>query len=585
MQKIGLLFWIFIFVSSTCHEISFSETRVMNCSLLKIDQQNYHAHAPALQQQSASSISSAVYYAHFSVEDFRQAFANIPEKDVLGCYELFSLKNFRQYARDLAGYNHFILALDAKIKQDKNFRKQMAYVPGFAYHFGLRGEKSEFHDFIAAQANQIRKKQLQVKSTVNQRTLNINDIGILDKLKSNWTSIKNSAVHSKKFEERLIALNKVKATHGAELDEQLHKELETTHQEIRLLESSFGQKKHVQVLAPVVHYHIAQAKKESNPIIAFGLSDFCDNITKILSHGIHVLYDASYAIAKGLNKGIRTVASIDHWKDMAMGMLQFGMLFAEAVGHEENFRHATALAIFSEQSDVVMNFAQQYCAYSDAQKEAIEFCAQETYQKLKAMTWQEVLESGTEIGTTLILDTLALHALGGFARSTSNVLIKEISQIAESGALLKEGYTVEVAGFGKLIVEEGAESATKLFFDSGKKPATEVVKKSAGHIMRENGKAFEDFLVQKLGGTGSFKVIREFDGAVGNVWYEAKSGGYWDMLLASKDQLESFKSGMGHRLKITKENGKIFQLHSNTPIPQEIKEWLAQKNISYVEWL
>ncbi len=122
--------------------------------------------------------------------------------------------------------------------------------------------------------------------------------------------------------------------------------------------------------------------------------------------------------------------------------------------------------------------------------------------------------------------------------------------------------------------------------NSNIKSVVEDIPKSGGRIMQENGKTFEDFLVKKLGGQGSFKVSnREFDGAIGNIWYEAKSGGYWDMLLSSEDKLGDFKSSMGHHLKIANENGKIFQLHSSTPIPREIKEWLTKKNISYTEWL
>jgi len=36
------------------------------------------------------------------------------------------------------------LSLEAKIKNDKNFKKRTACVPGFEYSFGLRGEKSGF---------------------------------------------------------------------------------------------------------------------------------------------------------------------------------------------------------------------------------------------------------------------------------------------------------------------------------------------------------------------------------------------------------------------------------------------------------
>ena len=99
------------------------------------------------------------------------------------------------------------------------------------------------------------------------------------------------------------------------------------------------------------------------------------------------------------------------------------------------------------------------------------------------------------------------------------------------------------------------------------------------------GKDFEDFLVRKLNGRGSFKVGgREFDGAVGNTWYEAKSGQYWEMLQSNSSRLGKFKSDMGRGLEIASRNRASYMLHSNTPIPQSIKIWLTRKGIKFVEW-
>ncbi|NLW48572.1 MAG: hypothetical protein GXY86_14745 [Firmicutes bacterium] len=100
------------------------------------------------------------------------------------------------------------------------------------------------------------------------------------------------------------------------------------------------------------------------------------------------------------------------------------------------------------------------------------------------------------------------------------------------------------------------------------------------------GKNFEDFLVKKLGGRGSFKVNgREFDGAVGNRWYEAKSGQFWDYVRSDEKNLLKFKSDMGDRLNIARQNNATYELHSNTLIPQSIKDWLTKKGIPFTEWL
>lgn len=99
------------------------------------------------------------------------------------------------------------------------------------------------------------------------------------------------------------------------------------------------------------------------------------------------------------------------------------------------------------------------------------------------------------------------------------------------------------------------------------------------------GKDFEDYLTKVNGGGGSFSVGgREFDGGVGNRWWEAKSGRYWENETSSAAGLEKFKSDMGARKSIANQNGAVYELHSNTPIPQHIKEWLKSKDINYVEY-
>ncbi|WP_201586089.1 hemagglutinin repeat-containing protein [Psychrobacter jeotgali] len=99
-----------------------------------------------------------------------------------------------------------------------------------------------------------------------------------------------------------------------------------------------------------------------------------------------------------------------------------------------------------------------------------------------------------------------------------------------------------------------------------------------------NGKDFEDWLHSSYGGSKSFsKGGREFDGAFGNRWYEAKSGNYWRDVTSKSRGLEKFKSDMGARKRIANENGGTYELHSNTPIPKDIKDWLNKKGISSYE--
>ena len=41
---------------------------------------------------------------------------------------------------------------------------------------------------------------------------------------------------------------------------------------------------------------------------------------------------------------------------------------------------------------------------------------------------------------------------------------------------------------------------------------------------------------------------------------------------------------MGDRLKIAKEHGATYELHSNTPIPQNVKDFLNKKGIKFFEY-
>ncbi|MCX8670873.1 hypothetical protein J3U22_06290 [Gilliamella sp. B2865] len=102
-------------------------------------------------------------------------------------------------------------------------------------------------------------------------------------------------------------------------------------------------------------------------------------------------------------------------------------------------------------------------------------------------------------------------------------------------------------------------------------------------------KDFENYLNQTLGGKGSFTYKgREFDGAYGpnnSIWYEAKSGRYWqDHAQAGSKGFEKFKSDVVSNASIAKQNGASFEVHSNTPIPQHVKDWLTSKNIPFKEY-
>ena len=112
-----------------------------------------------------------------------------------------------------------------------------------------------------------------------------------------------------------------------------------------------------------------------------------------------------------------------------------------------------------------------------------------------------------------------------------------------------------------------------------------AVKEAQINVRRLRGKDFESWLQKRFGGEPGFqKGGRDFDGAIGNRWFEAKSGRYWLDRTSSMDGFNRFKSDMGDRLRIAREHNATYELHSNSPIPDKVKEFLDRKGIKYFEY-
>lgn len=185
-------------------------------------------------------------------------------------------------------------------------------------------------------------------------------------------------------------------------------------------------------------------------------------VTDVLQHGMNVLYDASYAVTKGACKGMSTFACIEHWKDMAIGALHMSLLCADAMVIQDAQLYYAALSdliVPESQAVMCLKNSQRLHAQEQIKKALHAVCT--TREALEKMSWQECIENSSEIATTMILDALVLHTVAQCTQTASNAFMKELAKVTESCQLFSKEYAVEVAGFGKLIVEDGPQVATQ----------------------------------------------------------------------------------------------------------------------------
>ncbi|MFE3329865.1 hypothetical protein [Streptomyces sp. NPDC059176] len=116
---------------------------------------------------------------------------------------------------------------------------------------------------------------------------------------------------------------------------------------------------------------------------------------------------------------------------------------------------------------------------------------------------------------------------------------------------------------------------------------------SKGRIAQQRGDRYEDFLHEKLKGLPGEKgrpgfkhETRQYDGryvddAGDEIWYEAKSGKYWERINSTPKDMEKFRGNTPDAKRRAEAAGKKYKVISEGPIPDNIKEWLDKKGI---EW-
>ena len=101
------------------------------------------------------------------------------------------------------------------------------------------------------------------------------------------------------------------------------------------------------------------------------------------------------------------------------------------------------------------------------------------------------------------------------------------------------------------------------------------------------GVDFERWLRAMFGGDPPFsRSGRQFDGSFpGGRWHEEQSGRFWIDNCQPGPQFDRLKSTTKQQQAIASSNRAQFELHSNSPIPQYVKDWLRSRGIPFFEHL
>ncbi|MEU1906527.1 PrsW family glutamic-type intramembrane protease [Streptomyces hygroscopicus] len=192
----------------------------------------------------------------------------------------------------------------------------------------------------------------------------------------------------------------------------------------------------------------------------------------------------------------------------------------------------------------------------------------------------------TYLGFALtLLALLALFPPGaGLAVATTGVV---------GGAVTTEAaiHTIAFGTLGIVLMAAASDgsgpSSTSSASEGSRQPQGANAAESSGEARVKRGRAYEDYLQEKLGGDGAFKEgRRQFDGSFTRedgteVWYEAKSGKYWELANRDPKVMSKFKANLGEARQIAEMNGKDFSLISEEPIPEDVIRWLSKKKITW----
>jgi len=543
----------FAWLSQGIYEVTHRPNNDSGC-LCKSRHKSYHDDLLSNGVSSNYNPIEKSVFQNVSCAEFQALFQNVSnESTLIKHLELFADQDFLACVRTFDCYDSIILNLKNKIDHDKMFRNKTKNISGFTYKHFLWWEKSGFHTFINEEAERIKNKRAheayrlcceqeaaqkkqKEKEYRQQYCLHVDNTQELDVLIQEYTQqacvtdqAGNSDI-STRLMDRARALEKTRnnpdayfdyashvprvngydkyadvfsKTYGAALDCQLHMELCETRNAMIDLECNSPQNFRIKIIAPVVHHLAAQAKCEHNVYAAFELLDICYALTNVIRKGLQAARKYSCAVVKGIASGVTNVFSFDYWKEMATSALPLGVLFLDAVGQEEARQNIFfAVPLSKNNHDMAIKVAQEYSLHSLSQINGIHRQLQKTYKKVLGTSWETLIERGAQLGIMMILDVLLLNAVLSVANATGRAAVQQINSVLERGMLFTEQHTVEVAGFGKLILEEGPEAAQWA--------ATAI--KETPNLLRKEGKSAANFIKKTKNVTQIFNKDRILKG-------------------------------------------------------------------------
>ena len=188
----------------------------------------------------------------------------------------------------------------------------------------------------------------------------------------------------------------------------------------------------------------------------FAISDLVYDVVKILKVGCAYVKKAGTAIIKGATVGVTTsihglykFISPIHYCELAQtARTTLKAIFVASVDHQ------LMVDVFDQKyatqcEEILDEFSKKYrlCDVVFAQSFVT------TLTKLKAYSWDDLLENGVAFGAELVTDLVCLHiAMNGAYKAAR--LVHEVATVIKEGKLA-EGYYQQIAGMGKALVEEG----------------------------------------------------------------------------------------------------------------------------------